>query len=264
MKYVTYGLVKALAVRDSVPEAARKWLGEIDFPDYLDEEVPAEHKHEELIGFALALSENVGVEYIPEEFHEVDGQLRLKGSFSDFYDLYHDVRDLSFEKFPDNPSASGLVSNIVATWQPVFLDCGCSAFKYELRDENAVPPTKVRTSDSGYDLTLLSVVDRKGPITFYDTGVAVAPFPGTYFDLVPRSSLAKSGYMLANSVGVLDMGYTGNIIVALVKVWDEAPELELPMRAVQIIPRNIAHYSAFEVDKIEDTERADGGFGSTD
>ena len=69
--------------------------------------------------------------------------------------------------------------------------------------------------------------------------------------------------MLANNVGVIDRGYTGEIMIALIKVDDSAPDLELPCRIAQMIPRRIAHVNFVEVNDIEQTTRNDGGFGST-
>ena len=128
---------------------------------------------------------------------------------------------------------------------------------------DAVPPSKSRASDSGFDLVLLEPVRQLGDVTLYDTGIRVQPAYGWYFDLVPRSSISKTGYMLANSVGVIDRTYTGPVLVALRKVNHEAPDLELPARLVQMIPRPIVHVRLVEVESLDETERGAGGFGST-
>lgn len=128
---------------------------------------------------------------------------------------------------------------------------------------NAVAPFKSRVSDSGYDLTLIEKIKENGEVQFFDTGIKVTPPQGYYFDLVPRSSISKSGYVLANNIGIIDMSYTGNIIVPLIKIDKSKPDLELPCRLVQIIPRPIQHFKCVEVDELEDTERGVGGFGST-
>ncbi len=70
---------------------------------------------------------------------------------------------------------------------------------------DAVTPFKARESDSGFDLTILEKVKTNGMVEMYDTGIAVQHVtPGWYFDMVPRSSIIKTGYILANSVGVID------------------------------------------------------------
>ena len=130
--------------------------------------------------------------------------------------------------------------------------------------EDAVAPSKERVSDSGYDLTIIDVVKKfHNKTTLYTTGIKVQPAFGWYLDVVPRSSIIKSGYMLANNVGVIDRGYTGEIMIALIKVDDSAPDLELPCRIAQMIPRRIAHVNLVQYDDIEKTTRNEGGFGST-
>jgi dUTP pyrophosphatase len=104
---------------------------------------------------------------------------------------------------------------------------------------------------------------RHGPVEFFRTGLKIQPAFGWYFDLLPRSSMCKSGYMLANSVGVIDRAYTGEILVALFKSDPNAPELALPARIVQIVPRQIIAAELVEVESFDETARGAGGFGST-
>ncbi len=149
------------------------------------------------------------------------------------------------------------INGAVAYWnQP--LD-----FRWVKIHENAVAPTKGRVSDSGYDLTLIDKVKEVGLVTFFDTGIQIQPGFGWYFDLVPRSSISKTGYMLANSVGIIDRTYTGNVLVPLIKIDQDRPNLELPARIVQLIPRPIIHGQWQQVDSFEATERGAGGFGSS-
>lgn len=135
-------------------------------------------------------------------------------------------------------------------------------FKYTLTCELGIPPHRARPSDSGFDLSLIGVRKTIGQVTLYGTGVSVQPPSGYYFDLVPRSSMIKSGYMLANSVGIIDQAYTGEIMVPLIKMDPDAPDLELPSKLVQLIPRRWFGFYPVNADLAE-TSRADGGFGST-
>ncbi|HAS45469.1 MAG TPA: hypothetical protein DCS93_33605 [Microscillaceae bacterium] len=136
-------------------------------------------------------------------------------------------------------------------------------FRWVKVHEQAVAPFKGRVSDSGYDLTLIDQVKQVGLVTFFDTGIQIQPGYGWYFDLVPRSSISKTGYMLANSVGIIDRTYTGNVLVPLIKVDQNMPDLTLPARVVQIIPRPIVHGQWQQVSSFEATERGAGGFGSS-
>lgn len=137
------------------------------------------------------------------------------------------------------------------------------AFRWVACHPNAIAPFKTRVSDSGYDLTVIREVKRFGSSVLYGTGIQVAPPPGWYFDVVPRSSIIKSGYMVANSVGVIDRSYRGEIMVPLVKIDPAAPELELPARVAQMIPRPIVHMLCESSPTADTTQRGGGGFGST-
>ncbi len=128
---------------------------------------------------------------------------------------------------------------------------------------DARAPFKERVSDSGYDLTLLYEKKRVGACILYGTGVVIEPPFGWYLDVVPRSSIIKTGYLLANNVGVIDRGYRGEVLVPLLKIDPNAPDLPLPARVVQMVPRPIAHFGVTRTDGVRTTHRGAGGFGST-
>lgn len=129
--------------------------------------------------------------------------------------------------------------------------------------KDAIIPSKSNVSDSGYDLTIIDKFKSYGDVTLYETGIKVTPPMGYYFQVVPRSSISKTGYILANNIGIIDRSYTGSIKVALIKVDKSAPDLELPCRIAQMIPTRIEHIQIKEVDELEETQRGEGGFGST-
>lgn len=134
---------------------------------------------------------------------------------------------------------------------------------YKLTLAEGIPPVKSRLSDTGYDLHLVKLHSKRGDVYYYDTGVSVTPPPRYYFDLVGRSSIAKTGYMLANNVGIIDASYTGSVIVALYKFDKAAEELVLPVKLVQLIPRPLTILEPNRVDKLSNTTRQDkGGLGS--
>jgi dUTPase len=120
------------------------------------------------------------------------------------------------------------------------------SFKYSLVHDLAIPPYKKRPSDSGFDLYVININKKIGKVTFYGTGIVVQPPTGYYFDMVPTDNIIQSGYMLANGVGIIDQGYIGEILVPLVKIDDEAPELELPSKLVQLIPRKWIGFTPVE------------------
>lgn len=129
--------------------------------------------------------------------------------------------------------------------------------------EDAVAPSKAHISDSGFDLTLLELVKVVGDVEMYTTGISVDPPHGYYFDMVPRSSISKTGYMLANNVGIIDQSYRGDVLVALRKVDKNAGGLLLPVKLVQLIPRQWHTMHFIEKNELDVSIRGDGGFGST-
>jgi deoxyuridine 5'-triphosphate nucleotidohydrolase len=143
--------------------------------------------------------------------------------------------------------------------------CEIPTFSYNLKCPEAVPPCKMRESDVGYDLTLVKEIKYIAPdVILYDTGVVVQPPYGYYFEVVPRSSLSKSGFTLANSIGIIDPGYRGTIKVALKKNSTSTPDLDLPFRAVQLILRKqTLSRSVYSKSDLSESSRSTGGFGST-
>lgn len=128
---------------------------------------------------------------------------------------------------------------------------------------DAVIPTKANPTDSGYDLTLLEGKKLSDRITRYDTGIAIEVPEGYYAEVFPRSSFSKSGYMMANSVGIIDNHYRGSILVTVIKVDENAPELQLPSKSFQFILKQYSLSTIEEVDELSDTDRGDKGFGSS-
>ena len=86
----------------------------------------------------------------------------------------------------------------------------------------------------------------------------------TGFYMYPRSSLSKTPLRLANSVGIIDSGYRGNLkgfFDNMYKTEDWVAEKHT--RLVQICSPTLSPIIVEMVDTLDDTERGDGGFGST-
>ena len=134
--------------------------------------------------------------------------------------------------------------------------------KFKKIKSNAILPTKNTITDSGFDIAIIDVVKKLGNVILYGTGLSVECSHNWYFDLVPRSSIIKSGYMLANSIGIIDRSYRGEILVPLIKIDGTLPDLKLPQKLVQLIPRQTIQMKIVEVSSLDDTERGLEGFGS--
>ena len=133
-------------------------------------------------------------------------------------------------------------------------------------DNNAVIPKKAFQEDAGYDLTIIKKIkDFNSKTSLYDTGIKIEIDEGYYTEIVPRSSISKSGYILANNIGIIDNHYRGNLMIALTKIADDAPEIELPFKCCQLIVREQILSNLIEINEnnLSDTKRNEGGFGST-
>lgn len=88
--------------------------------------------------------------------------------------------------------------------------------------------------------------------------------PKGYFGMIaPRSGLGKKGIILANTVGIIDSDYRGEISVILKNMSQSTFILEDGMRMAQLMLLQHASPVLYAVTELEDTERGDGAFGST-
>ena len=138
-----------------------------------------------------------------------------------------------------------------------------NTFLYKKLSNDAVPPSKSHIGDSGYDLTILRLKKIENGTYFFHTDIAVQPPCGYYFEMYPRSSLSKTGFIMANSVGIIDQYYRGEIIVALKKIDPNCNDLTLPMKVTQLIPKQFIHLESKETEFLDSSIRSYGGFGST-
>ena len=97
-----------------------------------------------------------------------------------------------------------------------------------------------------------------------DTGIAVELPNGTFGAIFARSGLAtKEGLAPANKVGVIDSDYRNSIIVALHNHSNMSRTINPGERIAQLVVLPYIPIEFKEVDKLSDTERGLGGFGST-
>lgn len=128
---------------------------------------------------------------------------------------------------------------------------------------DAVAPTRARDGDAGFDLTCHTIEDTETPVLKFRTGIAVE-IPTGYFGLLrPRSSICKTGYLMASS-GVIDSGYRGEIMIPLRYIWHpNAVRYQPGDRVCQLIILPLPQVHFVEVQELSPSERGDGGFGST-
>ena len=96
------------------------------------------------------------------------------------------------------------------------------------------------------------------------TGLALAMPPGYEAQLRPRSGLAlKHGITLLNSPGTVDADYRGEVKVLLVNLSSQPFTLRRGERIAQLVVAPVSQVSLVELTVLDDTERGEGGFGST-
>ena len=132
-----------------------------------------------------------------------------------------------------------------------------------LLNDKAKMPTKAHTSDAGWDLyaansTIISEHQRKT----IETGIALE-IPNGYVGLIwPRSGLSvKQGIDVL--AGVVDSGYRGEIKVCLYNTSKDNVVIESGDRIAQILIQPVSQMEMMAVDSLSDTERGEGGFGSS-
>ena len=135
--------------------------------------------------------------------------------------------------------------------------------KFKKLCAEAVMPTKAHQSDAGADLTATSKHwDDEKQCWIYGTGIATE-IPEGYVGLVfPRSSIRKYGLALANSIGDIDSGYRGEIMCSF-KPTGSCPTYNVGDKIAQMIIMPYPETNYIEATELSDSERGEGGHGST-
>ena len=133
-------------------------------------------------------------------------------------------------------------------------------------DPEAPLPEHAHPGDAGLDLrSAIDVEVAPGARTLVPTGLAVA-IPAGYAGLVlPRSGLAsKHGLTMANAPGLIDAGYRGEVICAVVNLdRGHAVRIARGDRIAQLVVVAVPALAPRFVDELPPTTRGEGGFGST-
>ena len=149
----------------------------------------------------------------------------------------------------------------------------------KLRD-NAKLPTKAHDDDFCYDVYACDRTEVAPNVYKYPLGFAVQIDPDENFglkewneelldkldlsiDFRPRSSVWKTGMVLCNSCGTVDRGYTGEVSAYFYHIMPNMPRYQPGERVAQMKIGFTLPIQFEVVDELEETERGDGGFGST-
>ena len=143
---------------------------------------------------------------------------------------------------------------------------------------DAVIPKHAKKGDAGLDLTAISKEYDEYANAVYKTGLAIE-IPENYVGLIfPRSSNSKTDQYLTNSVGVIDSGYRGELMVKYKNVGINSLETledlftgkvefkhehKIGDRVAQLIIIPYPQIEFEEVEELSETERGTGGYGSS-
>ena len=133
-------------------------------------------------------------------------------------------------------------------------------------EEGAQMPTYAHESDAAADLYAADdiTIPANSISTMVRTGVHIALPEGWTAIVVPRSSIGvKTGLRLSNSQGVIDQDYRGPIGVIYDNISNSDYKIKAGDRIAQMYIMPTYHFKGIQVDKLDDTERGEGGFGSS-
>lgn len=140
--------------------------------------------------------------------------------------------------------------------------------QFKKLDNRAIIPEYKTSGSAGFDLNVLldteEYILKKGEIKLFKTGLAMSLPDGYEAQIRSRSGLSlKNGVIVLNSPGTVDSDYRGEIGIVLMNCGNEDYKVEHLSRIAQMV---IAKYEKADIEVVEEldnTERGEGGFGST-
>ena len=132
--------------------------------------------------------------------------------------------------------------------------------------EGATMPTYAHSTDAAADLYALEDTDINAH-TYGNkirTGVSIQLPDGWLAFILPRSSIgSKTPFRLSNSVGLIDSSYRGELGILYDNTSDDNLYIKKGARIAQLLVMPSYQFVPEVVDKLDETERGEGGFGST-
>ncbi len=118
--------------------------------------------------------------------------------------------------------------------------------------------------DAGLDLFIIdSLIIPPGETAIIKSNIACENTDEMPYLLMPRSSISKTPLRQCNSVGLIDAGYRGEIMAAVDNIKDIPYTVEPGQRLFQLVSMDGAPITFEIVSELSQTDRGDGGFGST-
>ena len=133
-------------------------------------------------------------------------------------------------------------------------------------DPNAVIPKRMTVGAAGMDVVATSKsYDPDAAFIEFGTGLSFEIPEGYAAFLYPRSSITKTGYILGNSVGILDADFRGELKFRfkIAYGYGDLGGYEVGDRIGQIVVMPVPEIEFVEVEELEGTQRGSGGWGSS-
>jgi len=120
------------------------------------------------------------------------------------------------------------------------------------------------TGDAGLDLYVLEdLVVEPGDTCKIKLGISCEPVDNKAYYLFPRSSISKTPLRMANSIGLIDGGYRGEIMAVCDNIKDYSFRLQKGQRLFQLVASDSSPIEYELKESLNETTRGSGGFGST-
>lgn len=135
---------------------------------------------------------------------------------------------------------------------------------------DAVLPAPQTPGSAGADLSAImpdgvsAQIMKPGARLLVDTGLKIAPPDGYEVQIRPRSGLAvKHGVTVLNAPGTIDSDYRGSLKVSLINLGEENFTIRTGDRIAQAVLAPVTPFRGEVTEAFDETERSEGGFGST-
>ena len=242
-------------------------LKELD-NDMLDEET--------LDLMTRALEVNFSPEIMKQSVQEIINNLEAQGqSRADVLKVIKSLKDFMNEQIYGDGDIVGnkkiITDLVLGKVYSIFDEATEKYHNYAIElpmtiDEGAKVPTYAHDTDAAADLYAMEDTTL-APHSYGNkirTGVKIQ-LPESWLALIiPRSSIgAKTPLRLSNSVGLIDSGYRGELGVLYDNVSDESWDIHAGDRIAQLLVMPSYRFKAQVVDTLEDSDRGEGGFGSS-
>lgn len=141
--------------------------------------------------------------------------------------------------------------------------------KYKKLSETAVAPVKAHDTDAGWDLVasrITSEINECGQfLLVYHTDLAIEIPDGYFGALVQRSSVARKSISMCNAIGIIHSCDRGEVTAKFRSTTDVVPAMyNLGEKFAQLLILPVPDVQFEEADQLSETDRGEGGYGSTD